>query len=53
MERFLNNQNKVWALPNWKRSLQLRRNKEVNVLEAENKVKIAERNGVFFLRFFY
>jgi hypothetical protein len=27
--------------------------KEVNVLEAENKVKIAERNGLLFSSFFY
>jgi hypothetical protein len=33
----LNNQNKVWAMPNWKEVCSYAETKEVNVLEAENK----------------
>jgi hypothetical protein len=43
----LNNQNKVWAIAELKRSLQLRRNKR-SVLEAENKVKMKETVCFFF-----
>jgi hypothetical protein len=47
----LNNQNKVGNCRTGKEVCSYAETKEVNVLEAENKVKIAERNG-FFL-FFY
>jgi signal transduction histidine kinase len=45
----LNNQNKVWAIAELEKKFAVtQKQKEVNVLEAENKVKIAERNGLLF-----
>ncbi|MEP7094156.1 MAG: ATP-binding protein, partial [Flavobacterium sp.] len=42
----LNDQNKVWAIADLEKKFAIRqKQKEVNVLAAENKVKIAERNG--------
>jgi hypothetical protein len=48
----LNNQNKTSNCRTGKEVCSYAETKEVNVLEAENKVKIAERNGLFFLRFY-
>ena len=43
----LNDQNKVWAIADLEKKFAVKqKQKEVNVLEAENKVKIAERNGL-------
>lgn len=43
----LNDQNKVWAIADLEKKFAIKqKQKEVNVLEAENKVKIAERNGL-------
>lgn len=42
----LNDQNKVWAIAEVEKKFAIKqKQKEVNVLAAENKVKIAERNG--------
>lgn len=42
----LNDQNKIWAIADLEKKFAIRqKQKEVNVLAAENKVKIAERNG--------
>ena len=42
----LNDQNKVWAIAQIEKKFAIKeKQKEVNVLAAENKVKIAERNG--------
>ena len=42
----LNDQNKVWAIADLEKKFAIKqKQKEVNVLAAENKVKIAERNG--------
>jgi hypothetical protein len=47
----LNDQNKVWAIAEVEKKFAIKqKQKEVNVLAAENKVKIAERNG--FTHFF-
>jgi signal transduction histidine kinase len=43
----LNDQNKVWAIADLEKKFAIKqKQKEVNVLAAENKVKIAERNGL-------
>ena len=43
----LNDQNKVWAIAEVEKKFAIKqKQKEVNVLAAENKVKIAERNGL-------
>jgi signal transduction histidine kinase len=43
----LTNQNKIWALAELEKKFAVRqKQKEVDVLEAENKIKIAERNGL-------
>jgi hypothetical protein len=47
MERFLNNQKSMGNCRTGKEVCSYAETKEVNVLEAENKVKIAERNGLF------
>lgn len=45
----LNDQNKVWALAELEKKFAVKqKQKEVNVLEAENKLKIAERNSLLF-----
>ncbi|MWB96358.1 GHKL domain-containing protein [Flavobacterium sp. GA093] len=42
----LNDQNKVWAIADLEKKFAIKqKQKEVNVLAAENKVKVAERNG--------
>jgi signal transduction histidine kinase len=42
----LNDQNKVWAIADLEKKFAVKqKQKEVNVLAAENKVKVAERNG--------
>ncbi|WP_166921772.1 tetratricopeptide repeat-containing sensor histidine kinase [Flavobacterium poyangense] len=42
----LNDQNKVWAIADLEKKFAVKqKQKEVNILEAENKVKRAERNG--------
>ncbi|QOG03873.1 tetratricopeptide repeat protein [Flavobacterium sp. MDT1-60] len=42
----LNDQNKVWAIADLEKKLAVKqKQKEVDVLAAENKVKVAERNG--------
>lgn len=44
----LQDQNKVWALAELEKDFAVRRKqKEVNVLEIQNKLKITERNGLF------
>jgi len=43
----LNDQNKVWAIAEVEKKFAIKqKQKEVNILAAENKVKIAERNGL-------
>ncbi|CAD0008363.1 tetratricopeptide repeat-containing sensor histidine kinase [Flavobacterium salmonis] len=43
---FLNDQNKVWAIADLEKKFAIKqKQKEVNILAAENKAKIAERNG--------
>ncbi|WP_242667499.1 ATP-binding protein [Flavobacterium sp. AJR] len=45
----LNDQNKVWALADLEKKFAVKqKQKEVNILEAENKIKIAERNSLLF-----
>lgn len=45
----LNDQNKVWAIAELEKKFTVRqKEKEINILEAENKLKIAERNGFFY-----
>ncbi len=45
----LNDQNKVWALANLEKQFAVKqKQKEVTLLQAENKIKIAERNGLFY-----
>lgn len=45
----LNDQNKVWQLAEFEKQFAIRqKQKEVSLLQAENKVKIAERNGLFY-----
>lgn len=45
----LNDQNKVWAIAELEKKFAVKqKQKEVNVLEAENKLKIAERNSLLF-----
>jgi signal transduction histidine kinase len=45
----LNDQNKVWALAELEKKFAVKqKQKEVNILEAENKIKIAERNSLLF-----
>lgn len=45
----LNDQNKVWAIAELEKKFTVRqKQKEIDVLEAENKLKIAERNGFFY-----
>jgi len=44
----LNDQSKVWEIAELEKKFTVRqKQKEINVLEAENKLKIAERNGLF------
>ena len=44
----LNDQNKIWAVADIEKKFAVKqKQKEVNVLEAENKLKVAERNGFF------
>jgi signal transduction histidine kinase len=45
----LNDQNKVWAIADLEKKFAVKqKQKEVNILEAENKLKIAERNSLLF-----
>lgn len=45
----LYDQNKVWAVAELEKQFAIKqKQKEVNVLEAENKLKVAERNGLFY-----
>ncbi len=45
----LNDQNKIWALANLEKQFAVKqKQKEVTLLQAENKIKIAERNGLFY-----
>lgn len=45
----LNDQNKVWEVAELEKQFAVKqKQKEVNVLEAENKLKIAERNGLLY-----
>lgn len=45
----LNDQNKIWAIADLEKRFTVRqKEKEIDVLEAENKLKIAERNGFFY-----
>lgn len=45
----LNDQNKVWAIAQLeKKHAVQQKQKEITLLEAENKIKIAERNGFFY-----
>lgn len=45
----LNDQNKVWALAELEKKFAVKqKQKEVNILEAENKLKVAERNSLLF-----
>lgn len=45
----LNDQNKVWAIAELEKKFTVRqKEKEIDILEAENKLKIAERNGFFY-----
>lgn len=45
----LNDQNKVWAIADLeKRFMVSQKEKEIGILEAENKLKIAERNSLFY-----
>ena len=45
----LNDQNKVWAIAQLeKKHAVQQKQKEITLLEAENKIKIAERNGLFY-----
>lgn len=45
----LNDQNKVWAIADLEKKFMVsRKEKEIDILEAENKLKIAERNGFFY-----
>lgn len=45
----LNNQNKIWSIAELEKKFALKqKQKEINILEAENKLKVAERNGLFY-----
>lgn len=45
----LNDQNKVWAVADLEKKFAVKqKQKEVNILEAENKLKVAERNGLLY-----
>ena len=45
----LNDQNKVWAIAQLEKKHAVhQKQKEITLLEAENKIKIAERNGLFY-----
>lgn len=45
----LNDQNKVWAIAELEKKFTVKqKQKEIDVLETENKLKIAERNGFFY-----
>jgi len=45
----LNDQNKVWAIAELEKKFTVKqKEKEIGILEAKNKVKIAERNGFFY-----
>ncbi|UQD56214.1 ATP-binding protein [Flavobacterium sp. K5-23] len=45
----LNDQNKVWAVAELEKQFAVKqKQKEVTVLQAENKLKVAERNGLFY-----
>ena len=45
----LNNQNKIWEVAELEKKFTVNQKlKEIKVLEAENKLKIAERNGLFY-----
>ncbi|AXT50301.1 histidine kinase [Aquimarina sp. BL5] len=45
----LNNQNKIWEVAQIEKEFAIKeKQKEVSLLQAENKAKIAERNGLFY-----
>ncbi len=45
----INDQNKVWQLAEFEKQFAVgQKQKEVSLLQAENKIKIAERNGLFY-----
>lgn len=45
----LNDQNKVWAIADLEKKFMVsQKEKEIDILETENKLKIAERNGFFY-----
>jgi signal transduction histidine kinase len=45
----LNDQNKVWAVADMEKKFAVKqKQKEVTVLQTENKLKVAERNGLFY-----
>ncbi|UUC44928.1 tetratricopeptide repeat-containing sensor histidine kinase [Flavobacterium cerinum] len=45
----LNDQNKIWAIADLEKKFMVtQKEKEIDILEAENKLKIAERNGFFY-----
>lgn len=45
----LNDQNKIWSIAELEKKFAIKqKQKEINILEAENKLKIAERNGLFY-----
>ncbi|MGH2667346.1 tetratricopeptide repeat-containing sensor histidine kinase [Flavobacterium sp.] len=49
----LNDQNKVWAIAELEKKFTVKqKQKEINILEAENKLKIAERNGFLYSSLF-
>ncbi|WP_299125801.1 tetratricopeptide repeat-containing sensor histidine kinase [uncultured Tenacibaculum sp.] len=44
----LNNQNKIWAVAQVEKKLAVaQKQKQINLLEAENKLKVSQRNGFF------
>ncbi|MBJ6369272.1 ATP-binding protein [Snuella sedimenti] len=45
----LNNQSEIWAVAQFEKKFAVnQKNKEITLLEAENKLKIAERNGLLY-----
>ncbi len=45
----LNNQNKIWAVADYEKKFAVaQKQKQIRVLEVENKLKKAQRNGLFF-----
>ncbi len=45
----LNDQNEIWSIAELEKKFAIKqKQKEINILEAENKLKIAERNGFFY-----